>query len=446
MKKLIILIVMAIIIAAPSANAASLTADDFQYCADIQGDVRAETLYQVHLSDEILQKAGTDLRDIRILHASRNETPFVIIGNAPPHETIETYSLEITGYDNDASSASIILKLPKKHRPVSVLDLDIADRDFKKRIILDGSSDGKTWKFISEGSIYDFSSRVNVRKTKIEFASTDAQYFRATLRDYKPRQASQPSIKLTYEGLDFSVNGALNTDLRIRAAHASTGTPAEKKPVYDQKTFTPPSAEPDKDGNTVIVLPAGLPVDKLSLEIADPYFHRVVNLYGSSTGRKDSYSLLASQVIYRFPLSSERHEESNSISLHAPRQAYLKIIILNRNNPPLELKSITLSWIQQNLYFMALKSGERYALCCGNTRIKSPDYDLARFVNKEILSQHSYEQRELSALRTGKGLKPTLRERLAGMEKMILTIVILLLVTGMGWWLYALMKKKPEKK
>ncbi len=432
--------------ATPSADAAALTADDFQYCADIQGDFKAETLYQVRLSDEILQKAGADLRDIRILHASSNETPFVIIGNAPPHETIETYSLEITGYENDASSASIIMKLPQKHRPVSVLDLEIADRDFKKQIILDGSSDGKTWKLIAEDSVYDFSSRVNVRKTKVGFANTDAHYFRVTLKDYKPRQVSQPSIKLTYEGLDFSVNGARNTELRIRSARASTGTPAEKKPVYDQKTFDSFAPKPDKNGNTVIVLPAGLPLDKLSLKIADPYFHRTVNLYGSSTGKEDSYSLLASNVIYRFPLSSELHEERNSIEQHAPKQAYFKIIIMNRNNPPLELKGITLSWIQQNLYFIALKSDEPYALCYGNTRIKSPDYDLARFVNKDILSQHSYERRELSAVRTGMEPRPTLRERLAGMEKIILTVVVVLLVIGMGWWLYALMKKNPEKK
>jgi hypothetical protein len=49
-------------------------------------------------------------------------------------------------------------------------------------------------------------------------------------------------------------------------------------------------------------------------------------------------------------------------------------------------------------------------------------------------------------IRTGSGPQPTLRERLAGMEKMILTSVVVLLVIGMGWWLYALLKKAPEKK
>jgi hypothetical protein len=283
--------------------------------------------------------------------------------------------------------------------PVNVVDLDIGDRDFKKRVSLSKSVDGKTWNPLIEDNIYDFSSQVNVRRTRIEFTETDAQFLRIKILDLKPQQSTQPSIKLKYEGLDFSVNGVQNKNLRIRAARASTGTPAEKKPIYDHKTFNAPEPTLDKDGNTVIVLPAGLPLDIVSLDVRNPYFHRVVNLFGSSTGKEDSYHLLTSQVIYRFPLSAEKREERNFIEQHITRQPYYKIVIMNRNNPPLELKSVTLSWIQQNLYFIALKSNERYTLCCGNAQINRPDYDLVSFVNKDTLSQHPYERLELSAIR-----------------------------------------------
>jgi hypothetical protein len=446
MKKTFILFMLTVFCIPMSLFAGPLGPDDFSYCADVQGTVTAEKLYQVHLSDEFIQKTKAGFEDLRLFDTSGKETPLIVIGNVPPHEMVETYPLEITGYDSDASSANVIMKLPQKHRAVSVLYLDIVDRDFKKRVTLSGSNDGKTWQPIIETSVFDFSSQVNVRKTKIEFASTDVRYFRIKLSDFISPASAQPSIKLTYEGLDFSVNNAQKKDLRIRSAKANTLTPVKKRPVYDRKIFNNLAPAQDKQGNTVIILPADLPLDTLSIEVVNPYFHRFVNLYGSSTGKDDSYRLLATQVIYRFPLSAEQHEERNVIEQHIPKQAFYKIVIINKNNPPLELKNITLAWVQQNLFFIALRSEERYSLCMGNTRIKRPDYDIGDFVNQNTLSQHTYERMQLAPLRSKGSPRITFGERLAGMEKLILKIVVVLLVLGMGFWLYMLLKKTPEKK
>ncbi len=445
MKKICILFILVCIPAA--AIAAAPAPSDFSYCADVQGEVKAESLYQIHLADEIVQKAGAGFDDMRLFDTSQKETPWVVIPNIPPHETIETYPLEITGYDSDASSATVTLKLPQKHRPISVLDLTIADRDFKKRVALFGSSDGKTWQPVTEDSIYDFSSQVNVRKTKIELAKTDYRYFRLKLADFKPKAGTGPSIKLKYEGLDFSVNGVLQKkDLRIQSVEGSTQTPSEKKPVYDRKIFDKLAPTQDKDGNTVIVLQADLPLDRLTFDIANPYYYRTVTVYGSSTGKGDSYRYLMSQVIYRFPLSSDQHEEKTYLEQRVPKQAYYKVVIMNKNNPPLELKGLTFSWVQQDLYFIALKDNERYSLCFGNPRVRKPDYDIANFVNQNTLSQNVYARVELASLRASGGPRPTLGDRFAGMEKLVLKVVVILLVIGMGLWLYTLMKKAPEKK
>ncbi len=424
--------------------AAAPTPADFQNCADVEGTLKAEKLYQVHLSDEIISKANAGLQDLRVFDSSQKETPWVVIENVPPHEMIETYPLEITGYDSDTSSATVFTKLPQKHRPISVLDLASADRDFKKRVALFGSSDGKTWKPVTEDSIYDFSSQVNVRKTKIEFAKTDYRYFRLKLTDFKPQAGAGPSIKLKYEGLDFSVNGVLQKkDLRVQSVEGSTQTPSEKKPVYDRKTFDRLAPTLDKDGNTVIILQADLPFDRLTFDIANPYYYRTVTVYGSSTGKEDSYRYVTSQVIYRFPLSSEQHEEKNFIEQRMPKQTYYKVVIMNKNNPALELKGLTFAWVQQNLYFIALRNNERYSLCFGNAQIKRPDYDIANFVNQNTLSRNTYERAELASWRASGGPRP---ERFGGIEKLILKIVVILLVIGMGLWLYTLMKKAPEKK
>jgi hypothetical protein len=67
-------------------------------------------------------------------------------------------------------------------------------------------------------------------------------------------------------------------------------------------------------------------------------------------------------------------------------------------------------------------------------------------VNQNTLSQNVYARVELASLRASGGPQPTLGDRFAGMEKLVLRIVVILLVIGMGLWLYTLMKKTPEKK
>ena len=130
----------------------------------------------------------------------------------------------------------------------------------------------------------------------------------------------------------------------------------------------------------------------------------------------------------------------------SPKQAFYKIVIMNRNNPQLELKGITLSWIQQNLYFIALRSGERYSLCMGNPRVKGPDYDIVSFVNQNTLVAPSLRANG-TCIAEPEGWSAAYARRTRRRHgKNILKIVVVLLVLGMGFWLYTLLKKTPGKK
>jgi hypothetical protein len=108
-----------------AAAAAGPAPADFEYCSDVQSGAKADSLYQVHLSEEILRKSAPDLHDLRLFDSSGKETAFAIIENVPPYEeTPETYHLEITGYQSGPASALITMKLPEKHQSISLLDLE----------------------------------------------------------------------------------------------------------------------------------------------------------------------------------------------------------------------------------------------------------------------------------------------------------------------------------
>ena len=199
------------------------------------------------------------------------------------------------------------MKLPEKYRPISELHLDIPESDFKKGATLFGSSDGKSWKVLTEAAIYDFSSQAALRKTKIEFKPSSYRFYRIALTDARPaREGGGPSIKLKYEGLDFSVGNGMKKEIRIRAVEGKTAAPKEMAPAYDEKAFAGPTTLIDKNGNTVIVLKAGLPLDRLYLDIANPYYHRMVTLFAGESGQEDSYQMVTRSAVYRFPLSTDR--------------------------------------------------------------------------------------------------------------------------------------------
>ena len=75
---------------------APLTPADFQYCTDVKGAFKAELLYQIHLTDEIIQKTAPGFEDLRLFDAASKEITSILIGNNPPFDTVETYPLEIT--------------------------------------------------------------------------------------------------------------------------------------------------------------------------------------------------------------------------------------------------------------------------------------------------------------------------------------------------------------
>ena len=83
---------------------------EFSFCSGIVGATVPGSLYQVPLTEEIIKASRPGFEDLRIFDAAKKEVPFVVIGNAPPHETIENYPLEITGYDREGAAAVVVME------------------------------------------------------------------------------------------------------------------------------------------------------------------------------------------------------------------------------------------------------------------------------------------------------------------------------------------------
>lgn len=419
----------------------SLKPKNFEYYLGLEEVVTRDNIYQVHLTGDILQKCTPDCKDIRVFNSNSDEIPYVILDYNYILDQDKTHQLKIKKYYYDESSAVITLSTLKEEKNIRIntLYLNIRERDFNKRVKVSGSDDGKKWVLIKKDTIYDFSSQVNLRKTEIKFKNVSYPFYRIVLTDSKKQKGGRQSIKLKYEQLEFSVDNLKNKKLQINSIIGKFNT--ERSIIYDRNVFAGIDSSLDKKGDTIIKIEAGLPVKKIYFDIGNAYYYRRVKVYGSDTGKPDSYRVLTNGVIYTFNLS-EVTEVKNYLCFSSLKHNFYKLVIENKNNPPLEIKSITFKWVQKNLYFVALNDDTQHLLCFGNTNVNKPEYDLSRFIHRNNWYKQNYTKLSKSDILSNENFNPQLskgtKERI---EKIILMSIVILLVSGISFFLYSLMKK-----
>ncbi|MBF0591748.1 MAG: hypothetical protein HQL02_06635 [Nitrospirae bacterium] len=431
----------------------ALTPADFQYSAEIKDATRPNTLYRIHLTPEMLDKCSPGCNDLRLLDKDNNDVPYVILQDILPADKVETYALQITHYEATDTQAEIIMKMPDTYRPVSAIELSIADRDFNKKAVLYASRNGTDWDFITQEGIYDFTSQVDLRKTRLQFSASDYPLYRLILTDADiTTEGSQQTIHLKYEGLDFSAFGVKNKRVRINTVKASTAATAQQRVVYDQKVFNDLPAKLDDRKNTIVMVESAVPATSATLETSNPYYYRKVDVYYAIPTQRgiDSYAFYATHYVYSFPLVGQGASKDYLDLPPNPGRQY-KFVVNNASNPPLIVKSVVLSWVKRDLFFVSLKGAGRtgnndsggYVLCFGGSGLKAPQYDLASFINQGNYFEKPFESVGSVVVASNAGYKPPAQQLSQRVEKAILTVVVVALVVLIGFWIYKLSKNVP---
>jgi len=126
----------------------------------------------------------------------------VILDNRRPAKEPVRHALEVVSYDDRSDKTVIVLKRSSTTEPVTRLEIETPDRDFNKVVTVWGSTDKENWKILGEEPIYDFSSRVNLRKTQIALSKNAYPYFQLAVDEGEEKGNSQ-EIRLRYDGMDF---------------------------------------------------------------------------------------------------------------------------------------------------------------------------------------------------------------------------------------------------
>ncbi len=425
--------------------------NDFLYSVElVTPGSAANQIYMAPLGVEIAERAGADFADLRILNSDSLEVPFVILNDFTPPEYIHNfYSMKVVDYSDGTDSAVLVMQMPAKRNPVEIIELDTNNRDFKKQVSVYGSGDKVEWQKIIEEPVFDFSSQVNYRKVEFRLERKyDFEYYKFVINNCAPNSgASGQSIKLKYDGLDFSVDNFKEEKLKINGVYAKTAYNVKKDgtTVYDEKIFDNLNITSDKNNNSVIDIEAGLYFDRVIFDIAPAFYRRNIKVYYSESAAADSFKYMAEFAVYNIPLDEYKNSRSD-FWYSSPKHRFFRFVIENKNSQPLIVNKIKFAMVRKNLFFTASSPSASHYICMGNAALKKPDYDITSFINQGNWYKLNYKTLAHGPLSLNAAYKEKMppQPMRPEVEKALLSVIMIIVIAALGYWLFNLISGVPS--
>lgn len=421
---------------------------DFMYHMPILGSQKKNVYYKIPVPYDVIRRAAADLRDVRILSRVGMEIPY-IVSDETIGENAARYDFKIVSYDEPNPGASIItMKVPDAgapQRPIGLMDFETNARDFRKSVRIHCMPHGRAaWELAAEDAIFDFTSQVDLRKTRMEFSPRTCALWRVELIDAPLNKAAAgDSIRLKYKDLDFTARDQSPARMKINRVTGSTQNGRDGvKRMHEDLGLVDFISSTDAEGRSYIIFESGIVFTKIIFDPSAPYYYRSVSVYGGEKADAKDWDLIGGGHIYKFPVYGHM-TVNNIIELNGvgKKYEYVKIVIDNRDSPALEIKGIRLNWPKRVLYFSAIDNSGGYGLYFGSPNLKSPSYDISviseesiKMMNPETLMLGGrVENADYSPAMTG-----DMRRRI---ERTALTVIVILAALGMAWWMFALIRK-----
>ncbi len=318
------------------------------------------TLVQVELDNEIYKNTAYDYRDIR-LKSQRGVEGYFIKSLSKDH-IVNNKTLTATSYDREKAKLTYKFKKPFE---IEKIKLNIEDRNFESTV--DVYADGKL--LLKNQKVFDYSNEtgnqnfvLKIPKVKVK-KITVVYHLDQTTSFYKKYQNLREMSKyLTIKSVTFSnFNKAKNvfnkTEIKLERSSVDEN---KKETCYVFKT------------NDV-------PFSKIVVNFKEENFKRSGQLYVSADAEKwqsfKSFSLLSSTL----------NQQSHKNILVNARTKYLKLVLYNADNKPLNIENIELFTTPTYLYFIA-NPNEAYTLYFGDKNLTNPSYELKSLVSANDLA------------------------------------------------------------
>jgi hypothetical protein len=248
-------------------------------------------------------------------------------------------------------STSFVLDFggPTLHNQVT-LDIDNELKNYRKKAQIYGSVDMGKWQLLADNQIiYDYSKDYPVRNTTVSYPESTYRYVLVKIIDT--------------ESAPVKVLGA-----------------SARRDVYtsgSRLSYTPAFETAVVGKNTEIVADfgqQGILADRAVIVTDSKNFERPVNVYSSPD--KKTWDYVGGDGIYRYK-TKELSGDKTSVAYGGSGTRYVKLVILNQDNQPLQVTGVLFSGYTRAVAFLG-EPQSAYRLFYGNSKAMSSSYDLAQ--------------------------------------------------------------------
>lgn len=413
-----------------------------------------EALVAVTLDADVYTATQIGLADLRVQDAEGVPLPFFLrksqelvskpvrqktwAATNPSLEPLEGGGLEIT------------IELGKDDPPPNGLRIVTPLRNFEQRVRVFSSADGKAWESISaEAVLFDYSRYMDVRSDVVSFAASPRKHFRIVIDDVTSEQASE-LLELTRHlrgKSDAARTERVTIDRRpfridrieFYEETSLQTVKGDRKQGYPIAGFQ--VAEDSATHQTIVTFETHRePLTSFKLETPSKNFSRscVVEIQ-EQQGTNSRWRQIASATLARIDFMNSQREQL-SVSFPETRQAQYRLVIDNRESPPLAVSGVVAEGNVYELIYLVGKN-QPYRLTYGDPEAKAPDYDTVAI--QELLKERVTP--EVVMLGNETKLPPGRLDewKLSDLvnDPRVMVTMIGVLVIGLGWGLYNAVKR-----
>jgi len=328
------------------------------YYVEVTPQRNSNGMYETVVPLPVLDKARTDLADLRLYDSSNREIPYAI---RVLREVDEQKEMPVRMFNSatTGSASEVSVDLGENHGEHNEIEIQTDGDNFRRQVVVEGSDTGSDWRTLkNDGVIFSFSSHnSSVDSGRIAYPTSRYRYLRVRVMRDPVTDSDVPRVSNVKVMMAVREKGSLSTWevpvpsyqlLRNQGAHASAWT---------------------------LDLGGRAPCDRLTLYIAEDSFSRPFQV--ESIDDPENARLLATGTLTR-----HAGEEKNPLVITLNREENvrkLRLQITDYSNPTFNIAAVHATAPARPLMF-ALKTPpeQPLRLFFGNANVPAPHYDFEK--------------------------------------------------------------------
>jgi hypothetical protein len=363
--RLVLLTAVAAVLSAGAASAANVSREaaealsGWQWFHEVRLPATSATpQIDFILTPGVFDQARADLGDLRLYDAGGREVPFAL---RVRRELDQRQALKQQTFNPQTTSGGTAeLSVDLGENPVEYQEVDVlaAGRDFRRRVQLEGSGDGKQWGALATGWLVNYlvdGQLIDIHRFTI--APTRFRYLHLQVRPDASQRGDSPQITSV-------------------AVYHRVRTPGENLTRAAALGAREPVPTPDGPGTawTIDLGGAAVPCQLLRLEIEDHDFVRPFVL--EQVEEPNVQADVARGELRR--LGGARREPVEIRCDQEVRTRFLRLVVTDNRNPPLNISAVRFTAPAREVVFARNGFAGPLRFYVGNPKAEAPHYDFEK--------------------------------------------------------------------